>query len=447
MPEDCRVVGGTVAELGTRLARQHGEAVVDGLGGALLPGLADHHVHLGAMAARARSVDAAGLSRSALGRALAGAAVQAGGWVRVIGYDDVAHGALDRPVLDMWRNDVPVKVQHRSGALWVVNSAGLRALGPPPDSPGVERDAVGLPTGRLWRCDAWLRGRGDEPPPDLREVGARLASYGITRVTDATPDPGPAELLAGAVERGELPQRVMSMASAVPTGTGLVVGPVKLVVTDHALPDLADLIGRIRDAHGAGRAVAVHCVTRTALALTLAALDAAGTVPGDRVEHCAVADPAAVGEVAARGLRVVTQPTLVTLRGDDYWDRSEPIDRPDLWRYGSLLRAGVRAAPASDAPYGDPDPWACLRAAAERRTAGGRVLGARERVPPSRVLKAMLAPLADPGGLPRRVVPEAPADLILLDRPLVDALRAPDARHVRLTMIGGRLVHGEGADR
>ncbi|WP_411147710.1 amidohydrolase family protein [Streptomyces sp. A30] len=442
---DCRVRGGVVTEIGRQLRASSEELVVRGDGGALLPGLADHHLHLAATAARAASLDVSAASRDGLAALLSEAVAGEDGWVRAVGYDDVAHRDLDRDVLDAWRRTVPVRVQHRSGALWVVNSAGLDRLGARAAvHEGVERDRTGRPTGRLWRADAWLREALGGRPPSLRPVGARLAAFGVTHVADATPDAGAAEVVADAVRRDELPQHVMVMAADadVRSHPRLSVGPVKLVVADHALPDLDELAGRMRQAHAGGRPVAVHCVTRTALALTLAAFDQAGGMDGDRVEHCAVADLSAAKELAARGIRVVTQPTLVALRGDDYWARGEPGDRPDLWRYAGLLRAGVRVAPSSDAPYGDPDPWACLRAASERLTPSGRVLGAGERVPARTVLRGMLSPLHDPGGPPREIAVGEPADLVLLDRPLTDALRAPDAGHVRATLIEGRIVYG-----
>ncbi|WP_020129708.1 amidohydrolase family protein [Streptomyces sp. 303MFCol5.2] len=418
---------------------------MEGEGGALLPGLADHHLHLAAMAAQQASLDVSTLSRYGLASALAGAVDGEDGWVRAVGYDDVVHGDLDRTVLDGWNHVLPVRVQHRSGALWLVNSPALERLGALAAAhAGIERDATGRPTGRLWRADAWLREVLGGRPPSLRAVGARLAALGVTHVTDATPDQGAGGLLAEAVRREELPQRVMTMAAdaGLPPHPRLSVGPLKLVVADHALPDLDDLSGRIRRAHTGGRPVAVHCVTRTALALTLAALDRAGRLDGDRVEHCAVADRGAAAELAARRIRVVTQPTLVALRGDAYWERVDPADRPDLWRYAGLLRAGVRVAASSDAPYGDPDPWTGLRAASERLTASGRVLGADERVSVEVALRGMLSSLDDPGGPARRVAVGRPADLVLLDRPLREALRAPDADHVRVTFIEGRIVHG-----
>ncbi|MFJ1967563.1 amidohydrolase family protein [Streptomyces sp. NPDC087903] len=445
---DCRVRGGVVVESGPRLRAGPREFVVRGDGGALLPGLADHHLHLTAMAARRTSIDlSSGAQDGPDGPALMISRAVAGddGWIRAVGYDDVVHGELDRDVLDSWNRAVPVRVQHRSGALWLLNSPGLDRLGASTAAhEGIERDRLGRPTGRLWRADAWLREALGAPPPSLRTVGTQLASFGVTHVADATPDAGAAGVVADAAHRGELPQHVMVMAPGIVPAAHprLSVGPVKLVVADHAPPDLDDLTGRVRRAHAEKRPVAVHCVTRTALALTLAVLDRAGTLTGDRVEHCAVTDLPGARELAARGLRVVTQPTLATHRGDDYWERAEPEDRPDLWRYASLLRAGVRVAPSSDAPYGDPDPWACLRAATDRLTPSKRVLGPGERVPAGTVLRGMLSPLRDPGGPERRVTAGSSADLVLLDRPLADALRAPDAGQVRATLVRGRIVYG-----
>lgn len=441
---DCRILHGKVVQIGRELRPAPGGLVMRGEGGALLPGLADHHLHLAATAAQETSLDVSALPRSGLAATLALADTGEDGWVRVVGYDEVVHGDLDRDALDAYRGSVPVRVQHRSGALWSVNSAGLARLGAHHAShEGIERDLEGRPTGRLWRADGWLREVLGARRPSLLSLGARLASLGVTHVADATPDAMAAEAAFAAVYAGELPQHVMVMAAGAgaPCHPRLSVGPVKIVVTDHDLPRLDALAGRMARAHAAGRPVAVHCVSRVALALTLAALDQAGGLDGDRVEHCAVADPAAAKELARRGIRVVTQPTLVTRRGDDYWQRSEPGDRADLWRYGTLVRAGVRVAPGSDAPYGDLDPWACLRAGAGRRTRSGRVLGPGERLPARTVLRGMLAPLDDPGGPPRRIAVGHVADLVLLDRPLADVLRAPHARHVRATFVAGRQVY------
>jgi predicted amidohydrolase YtcJ len=360
----------------------------------------------------------------------------------VVGYDDVAHGPLDRYRLDACAPNVPVRVQHCGGSLWVVNSRAIELIGlDRSPHPGVERDAAGRPTGRLWRSDELFRTVVDGASPDLAPVGRMLAGYGITEVNDASPDDdgSAAVLLAEAVGTGALPQRVQVMGASAEDGLGI--GPRKIVISDHALPEIEELEARVRASHADRRPVALHCVTRVALLLALAALDEAGVLAGDRVEHCAVADMDTVQRMAVMGLTVVTQPILVASRGDDYRRRCPATDIDDLWRYGSLLRAGIRAAPSSDAPYGDPDPWIGMRAAGRRRTRSGAVLGRRERVGARTVLAGLLSPSDRPGGPPRRVVPGAAAHLILLDRPLAAALRDPSSRHVRRTVIGGAVVH------
>jgi len=446
---DCRIHADRISGIGRGLAARSAETVIDGRGGALLPGLADHHIHLAAWAAWRDSLDLTDIEPRQAGDLVRSAAPGTDGWIRVVGYDDAAHGPLDRDRLDTWNPAHPVRVQHRSGALWVINSAGLARLSAANAThPGIERTAAGELTGRCWRADNWLRDRLGGSRPSLRAVGRELASFGITHLADATPDDtgSVAALLAESVASGDIPQHVLTMSTVgVPAEhPRLAAGPVKLVVADHEPPDLDDLVDRMRAAHAANRPVAVHCVTRHALALTLAGLDTAGVRDGDRIEHCAVIDPVTAHSLAERALRVVTQPTLLTRRGDSYWEHSDPADRPDLWRYGGLLAAGVRVAPSSDAPYGDPDPWVCLRAAAERRTRSGRVLDAAECVVAQTVLDGLLSDPADPGGPPRRVRRHGPADLVLLDRALAVALRHPDARYVRATIIGGSLAYTTG---
>jgi predicted amidohydrolase YtcJ len=221
---------------------------------------------------------------------------------------------------------------------------------------------------------------------------------------------------------------------------GLTAGPYKIVLADSGLPGLDELTDRIRAARDAHRAVAVHCVTREALVLLLAALDDAGHRPGDRVEHAALVPPELLGEFRRRGLRVVTQPGFLADRGDDYVRDVPAIDHPDLYRCRSLRDAGVPLAFSSDAPYGPLDPWTVMAAAVHRRTPGGARVGPAERLRPAEALDAYLAGPADPGGAPRRIRPGARADLVLLDRPLAEALAGPRADSVCDVIIEGRRI-------
>lgn len=418
--------------------------VVGGDGGALLPGLHDHHIHLFALARAAESVDcspAAAHDTSGLVYALRRAPAQAG-WVRGVGYHESISGPLDRHTLDRIRSDVPVRVQHRSGALWMLNSAALdRVQHVLDDTADVERDGDGNPTGRLWRYDDRLRPALPHSPPDLAATARRLASYGITGLTDATPDLDPAavDLLAVAADSGAVPQRLTLLGA--PTGAalpaGLTGGPRKLLLRDHDLPDFDDLAAEIAHSHRAGRPVAVHCVTRESLVLTVVALEEVGALAGDRVEHAAVVPDGLGAGLARLGVAVVTQPDFLRTRGEDYLRDVDPADLPHLYPYAGLLSDGVRVACSSDAPYGDPDPWRVIRSATSRATSLGRTVGAAERVSAATALAGYLSPADDPGGAPRRIAPGLPADLVLLDRPLAAALADPTRDHVRAVWIAG----------
>jgi predicted amidohydrolase YtcJ len=177
------------------------------------------------------------------------------------------------------------------------------------------------------------------------------------------------------------------------------------------------------------------------LVLTLAALERTGALPGDRIEHAAVVPPELASWLRRLGVSVVTQPGFIACRGDDYLRDVDAEDRPHLYPYASLLAAGIRTAPSSDAPFGPVDPWAVVAAAMHRRAASGRQVGAYEAAPAQSVLEGYLSCAHDPGGAPRLVRPGAPADLVLLATPWRECLADPDAERVRRVLKAGRAVH------
>jgi predicted amidohydrolase YtcJ len=179
-------------------------------------------------------------------------------------------------------------------------------------------------------------------------------------------------------------------------------------------------------------------VTRESLVLALAVLGEAGTLPGDRIEHAAVAGPELLPLLASLGIVVVTQPGFVAERGARYRQDVPEADHADLYRYASLLDAGIRAVPSSDAPFATEDPWRVIAAAATRD------LAPAERVTTRQALDGLLTPLDDPGGAPRRITVGAPADLCLLHVPLAEALSAPDAALVAAAICDGRLQSDHG---
>lgn len=437
-----RIENGRITAIGADLPR--GGPEFDGAGGALIPGLCDHHIHLFGLAARADSVDVSDAATPAAFAARlreAAAARSPGQSIRVLGYHEALAGDLTRADLDRLAPAHPVRVQHQTGALWLFNSLALAALGEGDDPPGLDRT-----TGHLWRGDAWLRTRQPFAPPPLAPIGRQLAAYGITALTDAsvTTDPDSAARLAEAHRTGHLPQRLTLMSGGAldaPEDGAFAVGPVKVLLDDHALPDLDDFTDRIAKARAWGRAVAVHCVTAGELALTLAAFETAGARTGDRIEHGGVIPADAIAQLRRLDLTVVTQSAFIRERGDRYAAHVPLAEQPDLYRCASLMAAGVPVAGSSDAPYASPNPWIGIAAAVDRRSSGGQIIGETERVGPDTALSLYLDAPSGPGRQPRRVEIGAPADLCLLRTPLREALAKPHAEHVRATFIDGQPIH------
>ena len=462
---DVRSAGGEIVAIAPAFTAQPGERVFEARGGALLPGLNDHHAHLFAAAAALRSVRC-GPPRVRNEPELAAGLAGPGGvhrgqtpidsWLRGVGYHESVAGELDRRALDRWVPARPLRVQHRSGALWMLNSAAIDALGLDAgvDAAGIERDGAGRATGRLFRLDAWLGARlrelnpqsGSDPDgSSLRELSRHLARCGVTGVTDTGADNDASVLgsLAAAQRSGALLQRVLVMGNeSLPSlrEPQLATGALKLLLDERALPELGALSARIAAAHRAGRNVALHAVARVELLFALAAFGEAGTQRGDRIEHASIAPPEALAKLRRFGLIVVTQPSFVAERGDQYATDVEAADRPWLYRARGFLAAGVRLAAGSDAPYSEPDPWRAMAAAVSRRSESGHVLGSAEALTPEEALALFTSPLEAPGRPPVGVAVGERADLCLLRTPWLRARCALSADLVAATWRAGELI-------
>lgn len=423
--------------------------VVEAEGALLIPGLHDHHIHLAALAAKRASVWC-GPPKVTTRNDLAEALSQPGtDWLRGIGYHESVMGLPGAAELDELAGNRPVRIQHRSGRMWLLNSAALEILlQKAPAPPGLEIEA-GNYTGRLFEEDEWLRRTLSAAPPGFSEVGAELARYGVTGLTDMSPsnDPLMAAHFAAEMISGALPQRVIlagTLSLAQASGPWRL-GPAKLHLHENALPDFDTATAFIRAAHDQDRGVAVHCVSEVELVFALAAFEASGTLPRDRIEHASVASNELIDRIGGLGLHVCVQPHFIAERGDDYLRDVEPRHHRELYRLRAFAEAGIALAGGSDAPYGLPDPWTAMAAAVERRTPSKVVMDAGEALTPE---EALALYLADPADLSRQRGIEigASADLCLLDRPWAGARAALSANRVRATWISGRLVH-DGIDQ
>jgi len=414
-------VGEQIDEVGEHLEVRPGEGLLDAGGGTVLPGLHDHHVHIrsAASALYSFSVGPPGVStKDELAQILSNAAPGPDGWIRAVGYHESVAGDLDRTALDALVPHIPLRIQHRSGALWILNTAALGRVGLPEH-----------PDGRLRSADRGWSEALARRETDLAELSRRITATGVTGVTDATPDLDADDMVALMVahRRAEFRPRPHFLA------------PGKIILHDDRL-DLDALTDWITLRHNDGQPVAVHCVTTAQLVVTIAALRAAGSHPRDRIEHAALVPDENLDDLAELGLTVVTQPNFVAERGDQYLSDVPVDEHPQLWRAASLLKAAVPVALSTDMPFGHGDPWTAMRAAVHRTTLSGAVLNERECVS-ARTALTMFLGRPDRPGQPRSVAPGQPGDLCVLTEPPQTVLAELDAGMVAATVIGGELVY------
>lgn len=445
-----RIAGAVVAEIGKELQAKPGEEVLEANGGALLPGLLDHHLHLIALASSLDSVPCGPphvQTADELAQSILEHAGRIGGgneWIRGFAYHESVAGEIDRDWLDDVLSSRPVRIQHRSGRLWILNSCALEQLGDRADAP-LERYA-GRATGRIYDADDWLRASLARELPSLARASQLLASYGITGVTDASPHNSFAEVRHYSAEKtyGHLLQDVLVMGDASldygSNANGVLIGARKILLRENDLPNFSALCADIATAHGADRPIAIHCVTVTELVFALTALAEAGHHRGDRIEHASIAPPDLLPMLAEAGVTVVTQPNFIYERGDAYLADVAQADIPWLYRGLGFIDAGIPLAAGTDAPFGDGNPWQAMHAAVTRCTRGGRIIGSAEGTSPERALALFLAEPQSPGGPQRHIVPSVIADLCLLDRPWREARRDLSAVRVLATLKAGRIA-------
>lgn len=446
--QDVRVEGAHVVDMSDvgHLAPAPAELIFEGNGGCLIPGLNDHHIHFLSYAASlvsARCGPPEVTSLEALARAISRG--PGNGWVRGIGYHE-SIGAIDQAWLDSNGPDRSVRIQHRSGRQWILNSRALKELQAAATTPE-QLAQLNVEDGKLFDIDPILR---DLVPTDLSmvaEASSRLASVGITGFNDMTPsnDVGTFALFEQLQSEQHISQEIrlsgLPALSSCQPGPSLSIGEVKIHLHEADLPDFDGLCEIVAASHGSGRAVAIHCVTETELVFSLAALREVGTVSGDRIEHASVAPMAVVNQIAHLGVTVVTNPGFVAERGDTYLSEIPAGEHQDLYRVATLRAKHIPVTFASDAPFTSANPWSAIAAATTRHTARGQVLGKQESVDPETALAGYLGQLDAPCS-PRAIEIGGTANLCLIDQPWQLARQQPANIKVQLTIARGNISHG-----
>jgi predicted amidohydrolase YtcJ len=224
----------------------------------------------------------------------------------------------------------------------------------------------------------------------------------------------------------------------------LSVGETKVHLHESDLPDFYDLSQIIRTSHDDGRSVAIHCVTEVELVFALAALQEAGILPGDRLEHASVVPPAVLTKIRELDLSVVTQPNFVLERGDAYLVDIPEHEHAWLYRCQTLMQNNIPVAFGTDLPFGNPDPWVAMRAATMRQTASGEILGLEERITPEEALRCFLGRLESPTRIRGMNIGE-PADLCLLDSPWQVVRLELKSTRVQTTIRDGQVIYQRSA--
>lgn len=444
---------GRIAHIGTRrecraAAAGPTPALVDLEGQHAVPGFTDAHVHTAQLALQQIELDLSGARSAAelcerlaghlAGRGAAPGREEPEGWVFGGRWNHRLWPDQQAPSLaqlDAVSGATPVALRHGDLHTYLLNSAGLAALGidertPDPVGGRHERDASGRLTGVLTEAAAFAAERffDGRPRAGLEEqlaiAARRFLAAGVTTVHDIDGS----EALRGfraLRERGELPLRVIKHMPAaaldelidagVRTGSGddwLRFGAIK-IFGDGSLSSETCLLsqpyaGRDACCGGVdpgyagiavtppaqleqlldrcvrhGFAAAIHAIGDRAITNALDAIERAaglrrdrGERPcqPDRIEHVQHLNPADLGRLRALDVTACMQPESCTNDMDlvDAMLSEHPV-RSYAWR--DIARAGGRIAFSSDAPVEGFNPFHGIYAAVTRCRPDGSPLG------------------------------------------------------------------------
>lgn len=390
-------------------------------------------------------------------------------------------------------------------------AAGITADTQDPPGGRIERDAAGEPTGVLHetaklRLDALRAGTVVPPLSErarldaLRQGLRELARHGITEIHEIVQAPDELADYARLRETGELTVRVVGYVRVVEgqatvddllriglrTGLGddwLRLGGVKVSIdgsctmhnallydgyldepgntglTRVPAGELDDIVAR---AERGGLQVALHAIGQRAVDMAADALDrataglaATGLATTGRagrlrhrVEHAYLAPrPGQLERLRDLGVTVSTQPSFLWANGDTWPGMFGASETQRMMPVNSLLSLGIPVTVNTDFPNAPLDPAQTLRAAVERRTRAGTVIGAAEAVSARTAWSLATAGAAYAAFEERTrgtIAPGYLADLVILAAdPFAPGALGPDA--VDATLAGGRPVHAAGA--
>ena len=447
-------------------------------GSTILPGFIDAHVHLTSTGAATVNEDvaAAGSRRDLLDIAAARAA--AGNGTRR-GLAGVRRVALERsdvsrrwPTLDAITSD-PLVIRRTDGHVALVNSAALtfaEAL----DTPGVDRDTAGSPTGLVTQeanrqVGLWIASsRTVHRIEELQLLGAGVAAtHGVTTVHEmALPlEFGMRDVEVLLAHRRRLPVSVevvlgtMDVPKAVELDLGAIGGDLavdgsigaRTAALGSPYADRADagviyfddevLEGFFHDGHEAGLQVGMHAIGDRAIEQVLRAWESVYhrldsrerrhfRARRHRIEHFEMPSPEHVERAAMLGLAVSMQPAFDLEWGQPggLYEQGVGAERAHAMNpVRLLLDRGVVVGVGSDAPVVPMDPWPTIHALEHHHDPAQRLT----RIESIRLHTAGSARLAHQEEKKGVLEPGMHADLVAYD---VDPLEVDDVRTLRPIM-------------
>jgi predicted amidohydrolase YtcJ len=494
--------GGTIVAVGDDAeVREHCDArteVLDAGGQALIPGLADSHVHPFWGAELARGTDLSRCrTREAVLAALAASTPQRG-WLFAWGLDYDAAPSPQEIGEAVAGAAAFVRLSDLHTALASPRALQLAQVTGPVDFADGTSEVVcadGVPTGELHETgaqDLVLRAAPGLRWPEIRarhvQELKRLNALGLTGAHVMDGEPATHDLLRDLEGTGELTMRLRvplwltpehsdeEMEAQLPlrdaggelwrggvakffadgvidSGTAWLEAPdTQGAGTEPFWPDLAHFARAIERFASAGFQVATHTIGDAAVRFTLATYLAAGAAPGvrHRLEHLETLPDDLVAKIAAAGVVASMQPVHLTgVRGDgsgNWNERLGPERAARAFRMRDLLDAGAVLALGSDWPVADADPRLGLAAARLRRLPPDELAVLEDQALTAHEALAgyTLAPAYAAGeeGVAGRIHVGMRADLTGLAVDPVDAPaeELPDVP-VWLTVVNGQVVH------
>lgn len=205
----------------------------------------------------------------------------------------------------------------------------------------------------------------------------------------------------------------------------------------------AEILAAVKE----GWNVAVHAIGDSAINIVAEAFHAARQAHGSRrlrVEHLALPTDHALNLLRQAEAIIVPQYGFLAAMGDGFMAAVGKERAAKLYPGHSLLKAGFHIAGSSDAPATPMSPLYGMAAAVSRRTSGGHILAAGERMSAEEALHTYTVGGAYAGGfqgLRGQLCPGAYADLAVLDRdPVHSTSEEIASTSVLATFVGGQLA-------